>query len=461
MKKNKPQRNWLPRVRKLSPQLSLALSFLTLILIGTVLLALPISREADGSASWIDALFTATSATCVTGLITVDTGSYWSTFGQMVILVLIQLGGLGIMTFSTFVVYLVARRLSLWNRDMLEQSVAGISKSNVGHLLLAIILITFLFEIIGATILTFRFAAIYPLDEAIYISVFHSISAFCNAGFSLFDTSFIDFRNDLVINLTVMILIILGGIGFWVLVDLKNLIHRKRAVHSTSLHTRLVIYVSLILIVIGTLLLLGIEWNHSLRHLHWPNKLLVSAFQSVTARTAGFNTVDMAALTNASLLLLILLMVIGASPGSCGGGIKTSTLAVTLAMIFARLRNKNQVQLLQRGIPDRTVSRSIGITFFFIVTVALFCMLLLITEHPSESLLPERSLFIQVVFEVASAIGTVGLSMGLTPHLTEVGKVLISILMFVGRIGPVTLVLALSGTTHINIRYAEDNVWVG
>lgn len=444
----------------LTPELSLALSFFVLIFAGALLLLLPFSTT-GAHISFIDALFTATSATCVTGLVVVDTGSFWSPFGQGVILVLIQIGGLGIMTFSSFLVYIIARKLSLWDQGMLEFSFAGSNRQSLGQLLWAIILGTFIIEGVGALILSLRFSHNYALGHAVYLGLFHSISAFCNAGFSLFANNLMDYRGDLVVNITIMVLVIAGGVGFWVLYDLKNIIKHKRNIHSTSLHTRLVLSMTTALILIGFIIFLIAEWRQSIALFSLKGKILASMFQSVTARTAGFNTLDMAALSNSSLFLLLLLMFIGASPGSCGGGIKTTTFAIVLAMIKARLRNQQQVQIYHRGISEATISKAIGITFAVIVVLGVAIMLLLMVESPLHAQFHQRTLLIDLVFEAFSAVGTVGLSTGVTPLLSLPAKFIIILLMYMGRIGPVTLTIALAGVQSRNIRYAQDNVWVG
>lgn len=379
----------------------------------------------------------------------------------MIILLLIQVGGLGIMTFSSFVIVLFARRLGLWDRGVLEQSFAAETKLSPRHLLWTIILFTLVLESIGAVLLAVRFAQDFPLLRAIYLGIFHSISAFCNAGFSLFHTSLSFYQSDYIINFTVMSLIVFGGLGFWVLYDLKNVFLPKRITRSTSLHTRVVISVTLFLIIFGGIALLGLEWQNTLANLPIMEKVIAALFQSVTSRTAGFNTLDIGSLRNGSIFLLLIFMLIGASPGSCGGGIKTTTFVTILAIIYTRMKNGKQVQIFNRGISDRTVSKAIGITSATIVLVALVCFLLLITESTSAPDMSERTLFIDAVFEVTSAFGTVGLSMGLTSQLSTIGKVLIILLMYIGRLGPITLALAVAGTQAKSIRYAEDNLWVG
>jgi len=447
-------------LKTLSPEVNLALSFFLLILAGTFLLLLPIS--ANGSAvTFMDALFTATSATCVTGLVVVDTGTYWSSFGQIVILILIQIGGLGIMTFSSFIAYIIARKLSLWDQSLLEFSFAGNSRKNLNYLLWTIILGTFAIEGVGAAILSMRFAQDFEIGRAVYLGIFHSISAFCNAGFSPFSDSLMGYGGDVTINFTIMTLIILGGLGFWVLYDLRNIIRHRRNIHSTSLHTRIVLSVSITLVLFGFVVFLFVGWNQSMASLSLKEKIFASLFQSVSARTAGFNTINIASLANGSLFVLLLLMFIGASPGSCGGGIKTTTFALVLAMIRSRIRNQEQVQIGNRGISESTISKAIGITFAGILALGVIIMLLLIVESPLHAQMHQRTLFIDLIFEAFSAYGTVGLSTGVTSMLSPAAKALITLLMYVGRIGPATIAIALAGVHSRSLLYAEENVWVG
>ena len=444
----------------LSPELSLALSFLLLILGGAMLLILPASAH-SGKTGFIDALFTAASATCVTGLVVVDTGVHWSTFGQLVILALMQIGGLGIMTFSAFIVYIIARKLSLWDQGMLEYSFSGDSRKNLGHLLWMIVIGTLVTESIGATILSIRFAHDVEIGRAIYFGIFHSISAFCNAGFSLFSNSLMDYRGDIAVNLTIMALIIFGGLGFWVLYDLRNIVGHKRNLHSTSLHTRTVLSVSAVLILFGFVIFLMVEWTQSMSLFSLKEKVLASLFQSVSARTAGFNTLDIGALSNGSLFVLLLLMFIGASPGSCGGGIKTTSFVLILAMIKSRMLNQDQVQISNRGIANSTISKAIAIAFTAIVVLGVSIMLLLIVESPLHAQMHQRTLLVDLMFEAFSAFGTVGLSTGVTSVLSSPAKFILILLMYIGRIGPITLTIALAGVHSKNLQFAEENVWVG
>ncbi len=443
--------------KKISPAKSLTLGFLSLIILGTVLLILPASSKQ--SVSIIDALFTATSATCVTGLVVYDTGSHWTGFGQSVILLLIQVGGLGIMTFSTLGAYIVSGKINLRNRYLFEDSIAGGHTQNVGKLILSIIFSTLIIEAVGAVILTWRFSLDKPLLESVYLGVFHSISAFCNAGFALFSTSLSGFHTDYLLNITVILLIILGGIGFWVIFDILKLLRKKS--RRLGLHSRIVLITSAILVLFGMVLFLFFEWNNVLDGRPVVQKLIDALFQSVTTRTAGFNTLPVEAMTSSTLLLFIMLMLVGASPGSCGGGVKTTTFAVVSAMIFSRFRNEPQVRLLNRGVSERVVSKAIAIVFFAMVIVIVAITVLLVTEHPGGPHMMGRTLFLEVVFEVFSAFGTVGLSMGLTPVLSFTGKIVIILLMFIGRVGPLTIALAIVQRKNARFKYAEEELWVG
>lgn len=448
-------------VKLLRPETVLPISFALLIMLGSLILYLPIC-SGEGHTLYVDALFTAASAVCVTGLTVVDTGSHWSTIGTAVILMLIQIGGLGIMTFTSFFVLLVTRRLSIMNRDLIGANFSVASaKGNVRNLLLTIVLGTLAVEFLGAALLFLRFKEAYPLGYSIYLALFHSISAFCNAGFSLFSTSLTAFQGDILVNFTVMGLIVIGGIGFWVLYDLRNVPYRKGNFHSTTLHTRVVIYTSLILIGIGAFWFALNEWNNVLAGLPLKNRILASLFQAVTPRTAGFNTVNISDLRDSTLLMMILLMVIGASPGSCGGGIKTSTMAVILAMVVAQINNRGQVQIFKRGIPDHIVSKSIVILFFAIVLLFGVLIALLITERPLQPLFAGRGLFLNLLFESASAFGTVGLSTGVTSFLSSTGKIIVTFLMYMGRVGSATLAVVVAGENAKSIRYAEDDILVG
>ncbi len=451
-----------PQIKKgFTPHQVLILSFLVLISLGTFLLSLPISTKGPGL-SFIDALFTATSASCVTGLIVVDTGSRFSSFGRWVILFLIQLGGLGIMTYSTFFILFFTKKLSFKGREIIQQTISSTPYSDIGKLLRSILVFTISIEALGALMLSLRLWSQFPVKKSFYLGIFHSISAFCNAGFSPFSTSLISYRSDPVINLMMAFLIIVGGLGFMALLDIKKFLlwKEKEKRRMLTLHTKIVLVSTAILIGGGMILILLLESGQSLRGFSFPVKLLSSFFQAVTPRTAGFNTVNIGSLANPTILLLMILMFIGASPGSCGGGIKTSTFSVLIALFSARLRGRERVHLFKRTLPQETSARSISILVSSVLVIFLFSLALMAVTKGGGG--GERSLFPQVLFEVVSAFGTVGLSMGLTSHLSILGKVLIVMVMFIGRLGPLTVAMAVGESKEgLRYKYPEENVMVG
>lgn len=451
-------RFWHKFIKNIHPYHTLAISFFMLIVIGAALLYMPFSQKNPG-ASLVDCIFIATSATCVTGLASVDISQVYTPVGQVIILLLIQLGGLGIMTFSTFFAYILAGRLSMRGRDLIEHSVSSQPVPYLGQLLKFAVLGTLTIETIGAIFLTFRFLPGHSMAHAIWSGIFHSISAFCNAGFSIYSDNLVRFRDDEVVNVTIMMLIVLGGLGFWVLHDLKNV--RYKGLRGLTLHSKIVLTVTGLLILIGAAAIMFFELENTLRPLSAGQKLLASFFHSISARTAGYNTLNIGDMTNGTILVLILLMVIGASPGSTGGGIKTTTFAIIFSAFFARLRTEQQLRLFNRGISESTVTKSIGIAIFWIMAVCIAAFLLLITETYSMPSVLSRGILVELFFESFSAIGTVGLSMGITPHLSQVGKIIILLLMYIGRIGPITLALAIANKPTVAIRYAEEKIIIG
>ena len=458
-----PDKFWF-RFLFMSPARLVLLSFALLILIGTILLMIPAATTAEGSLPFFDAIFTATSATCVTGLVVADTGSAFTSFGQTVILLLIQIGGLGIMTVSTFFMFLISGHLSVFERELLFDSLSQNPIRKLSRLLVTVIVFTFIIEFVGFIGLTACFMKNFPLSEAVRFGLFHSVSSFCNAGFSIFPDSLTRYQGDLAVNIIICGLIILGGIGFIVVFDLLK--NHKRNVRkyfrNLSFHSRLVLLSTAVLIVCGALLFFFLEYSNSLSELTLKNRIITSLFQSVTARTAGFNTVDISALTNATLFGLIILMFIGASPGSCGGGIKTTTFMVMLASLLARFRMRHDVNLFHFRIPRATVSKVTTIVFFSLFLVILATFLLLTFEVPQESHEQTRGKFLEYMFEAVSAYGTVGLSLGVTEDLSVIGKIVITMLMFLGRLGPLTLAIAMKVKAEsVRFRYMEDNVLVG
>jgi len=426
-----------------------ALSFIGAILLGTVLLTFPTATKDGRGTSFIDAIFTATSATCVTGLIVQDTPAYFSTFGQMVILVLIQLGGLGIMTYSAFLA-LVFGRFTLGRRRVVQEMMD--EERNVLSMIYYIFKMTFLIETIGALILFLRWIFYFKNPtQTVYLSIFHSISAFCNAGFSLFSNSLEGFVNDPVVNLVIMSLIIFGGLGFIVVYEIVNRIKNKRKMFTT--HTRLVLMTSTILIIAGFLIIFFFEFDGTLLHYPLSGKLWASLFQAVTPRTAGFNTIAVSSLSTVTLTIIIIFMFIGASPGSTGGGIKTSTFAILLLSLRSILKGKEDIEVYNRTISSSIVYKAVALAVGSTIVLSFLFILLLVLENKP---------FFPLLFEAVSAFGTVGLSMGITPDLTTPGKILIIMLMYAGRIGPLTLGFALMrGITRGRVRYPEAKVMIG
>ncbi|HEX2694970.1 MAG TPA: TrkH family potassium uptake protein [Acidobacteriota bacterium] len=433
----------------------MALSFVLAILVGGVLLWLPASAR-GGRMALVDALFTATSAVCVTGLVVVDTATAFSGFGQAVILALIQLGGLGIMTFSSLILLVAGGRVSLKDRLTVQASFRPSGGGDFRSLMTNIFVFTAALEAAGTLSLFLRFRRDFPPPRALVLSAFHAISAFCNAGFSLFSDNLMAYRGDWTVNVTVMLLIVLGGLGFFVLREITRgasaVLRRRR--FRFSLHSKLVFVMTAALILISAGLLFWLEHSESMSGYSLREKALSATFQVVTARTAGFNTVNLAAYTSASAYLLILLMFVGASPGSTGGGVKTSTVGVILAFLRSKIRARESTSLFRRTVPADDVTKaytviSLAMSLVFAVT---FVMLL---DQPGLGLK-------EVLFEVFSAFGTVGLSLGITPELTWLNKAALILTMYVGRVGPVTLLYAFSRYRAAGrFEYAEESVMIG
>jgi trk system potassium uptake protein len=445
------------RRRKFSPAQVLVLSFAALTASGAILLRLPISA-ARAPLTLLDALFTATSAVCVTGLVVVDTPNDLTVFGQVVVLSLIQLGGLGYMAITTVVGVALGRQLSLHERLTLQEALNVQTMEGLARFVLTVLKLTLAFELAGAVILTAWWAGEYGIGRAAYYGLFHAISAFNNAGFALFSDSLMRFRGDWVVNLVLTTLIICGGLGFVVLTE----IGRLRRYRRFSTHTRLVITLTAGLILVATGLIWFIEHNNprTLQPLGTGEALLASYFQAVTPRTAGFNTLDVTAMQHASLFLLILLMFIGAAPGGTGGGVKISTFSITVAVIWAMVRGNPEPTLLERRIPPPLVARAFSICLIGFLALNVVAGLLLVTE--GRELLP-------TLFETTSAFGTVGLSMGeagapvsLVGHFTGGGKALVMAMMFMGRIGPLTLAVAIARRRELaRVRHPEGKFLIG
>lgn len=437
---------------KLTPYQILSLSFAWLILAGAFLLMTPLASATGQSLSFVDALFTSTSAVCVTGLSIVDTGVYFSRFGQIVLILLIQAGGLGIMTMATLMALLMRKKIQLRERLIMQEALNQLTFAGIVRLTKYVIQVTLAIEFTGGTILAVRWYPEYGL-EGIYFGYWHAISSFCNAGFDLFGgyQGLTGHVEDVTVNLSVSVMVILGGIGFAVLADLWE--NKKFA--ACSLHTKVVLATSGFLIVIGAIVVFLLEYDNpnTLGGLSLKGKLLGSYFQAVTPRSAGYHTLNTADLQGATQFFLIILMFIGASPASTGGGVKTTTFAVLSAAIWALIRGKNDAELFQRRISQNIIYKSFAVVFIAAALVIFVTMLLSVSED-----LP----FLALLFEVVSAFGTVGLSMGITASLSDWGKVLIAITMFAGRVGPVTLALALALRTKKSpVQYPEGKITIG
>ena len=444
----------------MEPSRVMVIGFGILILFGAIILNLPISTQKGESIGFLNALFTSTSAVCVTGLVVVDTGTYWSEFGQFVIITLIQTGGLGFMTIATMFSLLTRKRINLRERLLIQESLNQVDLSGLVKLTRYIIMMTFAIEGIGALLLSMVYIPRFGLGKGIWYSIFHSISAFCNAGFDLMGpvsgqySSLTYFVDSTLINVVICGLIILGGIGFPVLLDVIN----NKKYSKLNVHSKIVINTTGILILIGFLFIFIAEFNNkdTLGTLNIKEKFLSSLFQSVTLRTAGYNTIDLTLLSESTLFLMLILMLIGASPASTGGGLKTTTIATLFLTVKSFIIGKEDIEVYQRRISDATVKKSLGI-FFIGVFISLFGTLMLTIVNPGFTLLESS-------FEVISAYATVGLSIGGTPSLTYFGKIIIIILMFLGRVGSLTIFIALlSKNSRIKskIRYPEGKIIVG
>lgn len=421
------------------------LSFLAVIFLGSLLLSLPIS-SADGEAvPYLDSLFTATTATCVTGLVTLTTASAWSIFGQAVILVLIQVGGLGVVTIMSALMILLQKRMGIGDRLLIQDAFNLNSLSGIVRFVKRVILGTALVEAIGALLYMTVYVPAFGL-RGIWISIFTSISAFCNAGMDIIaDNSLCSYATNPIINLVTCALIVLGGIGYIVWWDVMGLRKSSAGMRRLSLHSKIAISTTLLLIFGGGLLILLFEYHNprTIAELSLFDKLQVSLFQSVTTRTAGFATVPQQDLTNASSLLCLLLMFIGGSPVGTAGGIKTVTIAVLVASALSSIRNRQEVTLFQRNISKQAVSKAVAVTTMSFV-ILFTSTLLLSAVSPGEPL--------DILFETVSATATVGLSRDLTPYLNAYGKIIIIGTMYLGRVGPISLALALnSGKKQQNI----------
>lgn len=438
----------------MDPPKTLVAGFAFIIFIGTLLLTLPVATTDGQGLPLLNALFTATSATCVTGLVVVDTGSTFTVFGQLVILFLIQVGGLGFMTFAIFFSVLLGKRISLKERLLLQEALNNLSIAGIVRLAKRILIFTVVIEFIGAVLLTIRFAFDMPLSKAVYYGIFHAVSNFNNAGFDIMGNfkSLTGYVEDPIVTLVICALITLGGIGFIVM----NEVYEYKRIRRLSLHTKVVLFTSSLLVVVGTLLIFLLEFHNpkTLQPLSAFGKILASLFQAITPRTAGANTLNIPDLHHSTLFIIIILMYIGASPGSTGGGIKTTTFATLLGAVRSQIKGKEDVIFFRKKVAYDTIYKSLTVMLAGLFIVIIAAMLLTITEPGKD--------FLMILFEATSAFGTVGLSMGLTPELSPLGKIIIILTMFAGRVGPLTIAFAVTLRRNSDpFSYPKGKIMIG
>lgn len=447
---------------RLSPAQTVVLGFLAMILIGSILLSLPAATVTHKSLPWIDALFTSASAVCVTGLSLFDCGTTLSLFGQIVLIILIQAGGLGFMTMTSFIYMLIGKRITLKERMVLQESLNQFELQGVVKTTKNILIMTLIIETIGATILSIRFIPDYGFWQGTWCGIFHAISAFCNAGFDILGHSnnLANYFNDPTVNITIMMLIILGGLGFIVIMEISKKIKNRQS--RLSLHAKIVLTVTAALLILGAVVFACMEWNNpntfGKQEYSAGEKIMGGMFQSVTSRTAGFSSVDQASLAPASKLVTVLLMFIGASPAGTGGGIKTTTAAVVFLMLLSIVKGREDVTLRNKRMNQQIVLRALAISILSIIFIALAVLILSIIEQDSPITVEE------ILFETVSAFGTVGLSLGGTAVFAPASKVVLILTMFAGRVGLLTVTLAIAkrfAGNKENLRFPEEKILVG
>lgn len=450
------------------PTQILVIGFLAVILLGSILLMLPMSSSTGQYTAFEDALFTATSAVCVTGLVVVDTASHWSLFGKIVILCCIQIGGLGFMSLVSMVFVALGKRITLKNRLIMQEALNFNTTAGVVRFTKMVVKGTLIVEGIGALLMTLVFVPEYGFVKGIWYSVFHAISAFCNAGFDIIgDSSLAPYVGNGLINMVIMSLIIIGGLGFSVWVDVYRVIKYKleapkhytwkQAINKLMLHTKLVGVITFALLIIGFVVIFVLEYKNpgTLGGLSLKEKIYAAMFQSVSPRTAGFYTISLANMTDTSKLFTVMLMFIGGSPAGTAGGIKTVTFGVLALCAFSTIKGNDQTVVFKRKIPFHLITRALTIVMIAISVVVVAVGGLSLSEDFT---------FMEILFETVSAFATVGTTLGITPFLSMTGKILIIIVMFIGRLGPITMAVALmvrQGNTNGNIQYPEEKVMVG
>ncbi len=446
--------NKQPKARKSTTRL-IAFGFAMIILTGTLLLTLPFANK-SGHGNMLNSLFTATSATCVTGLVVADTYQNWTTFGQLVILCMIQVGGLGFMTIGAYISVILKKRIGLQEREQLQESVNTLEIAGVVRLVKKIVQGALCIELLGAVLLSFRFIPRFGVVKGIYYSLFHAVSAFCNGGFDLMGTeeaysSLVAYEGDILVNLVIVALILVGGIGFIVWDDVaRNKWHFKRYL----LHSKIVLTVTFLLTVIGTVLFLLTENNAAFAGMSPLEKVLGALFSAVTPRTAGFNSVDTAALSNSGKLITMVMMFIGGSPGSTAGGVKTTSVIVLLFYAGAMVLNKEDINLFGRRLTDEVVKKANAVVIIN-ATLTIVATVIIMTLQPLLN-------FEDVLFEVLSAIGTVGMTVGITRDLDIIARVILIVLMYCGRLGSLSFALVFAQkNTSAPMRQPQEKIIVG
>ena len=439
---------------KLNPMQILSLGFLLIILIGGILLSLPISSSTGEYTSFIDAVFTSTSAVCVTGLVTVDTGTHWNLFGQTVIMLLIEIGGLGFMSFTTLIAILLGKKITLRERLILQNAMNTFNIQGVVKMVKYILLFTISIQAIGALIFCTQLIPEYGLGKGLFYSIFHSISAFCNAGFDVFGggVSLTTHNTNALVILTAAALIIIGGLGFGVWTELYNV----KRIRRFSVHTKIVLLVTGFLVIGGTILMLLFEYNNpeTIAAMNGGEKVLNSFFAAVTPRTAGFNSISTSGMTSAGKFLTMILMMIGGSPGSTAGGIKTTTVGVLILTVICVIKRREDTEVFSKKISKDLVYKAFTLFFIGSGLVIVVSLILSCTETGAS--------FTAILYETVSAFGTAGLTIGLTPNLSVIGKVLIMLMMYIGRVGPLTVVLSLTKEKiKSGIKYPEGKILIG
>ena len=449
---------------KSNPARFLISGFAFIVLLGTFFLLLPQSTVTPGSIPLVDALFTSTSAVCVTGLTVLDVSSSYTLLGQIVIMCLIQVGGIGIVFFSVLFNLVFVGRMGIGQKSMFSSTMMPRADWDIVGVLKVVALFTLLMELIGACFMYFPMARFLKTEgmKPFYYALFHSVSAFCNAGFSHLPNNLADVRFESLVTIPIMALIVIGGIGFFVVDDLIQFI-RFRGKHTLTLHTKIVLITTIILILVGALLSFALEYNNTLKGVSLSQKIIDSFFLSITSRTAGFNTISIGELSNPTIFIVIILMFIGASPASTGGGVKTSSIAILFMLVFSRYKGMEDTSLFKKTIPKETISNAQAIIASALTIIILGVLGFLVSELYAQSVpLTNRDYFVSSIFEVVSAFGTVGLSMGITPHLNTINKLIIIVIMFIGRVGPLTIFIAMKYREHgVQYRYSEENVMVG